>query len=225
MPRRILPFVTGEIYHIFNRTINKIPVFTKFRINQRLMISLSFYRFTNLSVSLSRFLTWDKDRQEEVLNSSEGGKKIRVNILGFCLMPNHYHLLCRQEQGGGISKFVSQLQNSFTRYYNLKRQKKGYLFEGQFRAVRIEDDQQLLHVSRYIHLNPYTSFVVKTFDELGNYPWSSLSEYLTARKGFCQTEIVAAFFKNPASYKRFLADQADYQRNLEKIKHLVVEGA
>jgi len=189
------------------------------------MISLSFYRFTNLSVSLSRFLTWDKDRQEEVLNSSEGGKKIRVNILGFCLMPNHYHLLCRQEQGGGISKFVSQLQNSFTRYYNLKRQKKGYLFEGQFRAVRIEDDQQLLHVSRYIHLNPYTSFVVKTFDELGNYPWSSLSEYLTARKGFCQTEIVAAFFKNPASYKRFLADQADYQRNLEKIKHLVVEGA
>src|SRR4030042_2680916 len=141
MPRRSLPFVTGEIYHIVNRTINKIPVFTKLRINQRLIISLSFYRFTNLNVSLSRFLTWDKDLQEEILNSPEENPKIKVSILGFCLMPNHYHLLCRQEEVGGISKFVSQLQNSFTRYCNLRQQKKGYLFEGQFKAVRIEDDQ------------------------------------------------------------------------------------
>ena len=185
------------------------------------MISLSFYRFTNLSVSLSRFLTWDKDRQEEVLNSSEGGKKIRVNILGFCLMPNHYHLLCRQEQGGGISKFVSQLQNSFTRYYNLKRQKKGYLFEGQFRAVRIEDDQQLLHVSRYIHLNPVTSNLIEKPEQWGA---SSYQEYLNIHQW---PERITSFEDildiDPAEYREFVEERKDYQQELKKIKDMLFE--
>lgn len=150
------------------------------------------------------------------------GEKL-IDILTFCLMPNHFHFLLRQIVNDGTSKFLSNLQNSYTRYFNTKHQRTGPLFLDQFKAVRIETDEQFLHVSRYIHLNPYTSYVVKDFEGLKRYPWSSFPEYFEERAGICEKETILGFFKNSRAYERFVFDQADYQRKLHTIQHLLLE--
>ena len=124
----------------------------------------------------------------------------------------------------GISKFVGDLTNSYTRFFNESSKRKGPIFQGKFRAVRIEDEEQLLHVVRYIHLNPYTSYVLKKINDLPNYPFSSLGEYLGIRDTkIVNTQIVLNNFKTIKSFKTFTFDRADYQRQLQNIKHLLVE--
>jgi len=124
---------------------------------------------------------------------------------------------------GGISKFLSNFQNSYTRYFNTRHQRDGTLFLNQFKAVRIETDEQLIHVSRYIHLNPYASHVIKDIDRLEYYRWSSFSEYISKGDGFVNKSLLLGFFKNAESYKTFVFDQADYQRTLKEIEHLALE--
>lgn len=137
-------------------------------------------------------------------------------------MPNHFHFLLKQIKDNGISHFVANFQNSYTRYFNVKWKKDGPLLLTQFKAVRIEDDNQLLHVSRYIHLNPYSSFVIKSIDNLIDYPWSSLKEYLSSANVVKSEEIIN-LIGSSKKYKKFLLDQADYQRTLDQIKHLTHE--
>ena len=147
-----------------------------------------------------------------------------VSIISFVLMPNHFHFLLKQNVENGISLFLAQFQNSYTRYFNTKNRRQGHLLQGQFKAVRIEDDDQLLHVRRYIHLNPYVSYVVKDIKELEEYKYSSFPEYLNHEKNeICNKPIVLSHFPTIKQYKKFITDQADYQRELGQIKHLVME--
>ena len=139
-------------------------------------------------------------------------------------MPNHFHFLLRQREKNGISIFLSNFQNSYTRYFNTQDKRVGPLFLDQFKAVRIEDEDQLLHVHRYIHLNPITSFVVKTVEKLRTYLWSSLPEYFGLTQGFCETKTILSQFRKRSAYETFLYDQIAYQQKLASIKHLILEN-
>lgn len=224
MPARITPLVTGQIYHAFNRGINKQPIFLDTREYGRALDILFYYSFANLRLRFSKFLLLPQEERSRFWDGLlKEGKKL-VDIICFCLMPNHFHFLLEQKIDNGISKFMATFQNSYTRYFNTKRQGIGPLLQGQFKAVRIEDENQLLHVNRYIHLNPYSSFVVKDLNDLIEYRWSSLPEYLESSKtSICNKEIILSNFSSTAKYKEFIFDQADYQRELEKIKHLSLE--
>ena len=222
MPGRLVPLVTDEIYHVFNRGINRQPTFTDKREYQRAIDTLMFYRHTKLSLSLSKFLRLENERQNDILKLLNKSEQL-VKILCYCLMPNHFHLLLKQERDNGISKFLSNMQNSYTRYFNIKHDRDGSLFLDQFKAVRIETDEQLVHVSRYIHLNPYTAYLIKSIKELENYHWSSFRKYMEKADTTVDTKIILGFFKDMKTYKKFVCDQADYQRNLKKIEHLLFE--
>ncbi len=220
---RITPLVNGEIYHVFNRGINRQPTFYSRRDYRRALLTIRFYRLLHPPQRLSDFLQTDSKKRETILANAEKHGSL-VTVLAFCLMPNHFHLLLRQETDNGISKFMGNFQNSYTRYFNTRHQRDGAIFLTQFKAVRMETEDQLLHVSRYIHLNPYSSYIVKTQQQLLNYPWSSLNEYLNpAQAIISQPEVVLSSFKNPRQYQQFVLDQADYQRRLEEIKHLTLE--
>ena len=138
----------------------------------------------------------------------------------FCLMPNHFHFLVKQLKENGISIFVSQLSNSYTRYFNVKYNRVGPLFQGAFKSVRIETEEQLIHVSRYIHLNPVVSGIAKRPED---YRWSSYAEYITQAPFFCSIEEVISLFKISQKYKKFVEDQIDYARTLEFIKHSLLD--
>jgi len=140
-------------------------------------------------------------------------------------MLNHFHLLLEQTEDFGITNFLKLIQNSYAKYYNLKSKRSGALFQCSFRAVRIETEEQFLHTARYIHLNPLTSFVLKQPEELNNYKWNSYSDYVSATpRPFVDTKTLTEALGEKDTFVKFTLDQLDYQRNLEKIKHLCLEN-
>ena len=223
MPLRKVPIVTNQIYHTFNRGINKQPIFFTRRNYQRALDTIKYYQQLNPHLPYSKYVKLSEYIKSSLIGSSNSSNN-GVEIISFTLMPNHYHFLLKQIEESGINNFVRNFQISYTKYINKRLDRTGALIQGQFKAVLIEDDEQLLHVSRYIHLNPYTSFIIKDLNELKVYPWSSLPEYLgKSKKGFCSKEVILSQFKNIDYYWKFLINQSDYQSNLDRIKHLTLE--
>lgn len=184
-----------------------------------------YYRFSNTPTSFSNLQKLPKEERSRLLERLESKKAINIEILAYCLMPNHFHFLLKQVTDNGISTFMRNLEDSYVKYFNIKNKRAGPLFQSMFKAVRIETDEQLLHVSRYIHLNPSTSYIVEP-DELDNYQWSSLGVYLKKEnnfRSFVNTETILSSFKGRKEYKEFVLDQAAYQKELDRIKHLILE--
>ncbi|OGV97450.1 hypothetical protein A2W24_05755 [Microgenomates group bacterium RBG_16_45_19] len=224
MPVRTEPLVTGQVYHVFNQAIDHFPIFSHKKNIDRGLLTLYYYKFIDPGMRLSQYLTLNNDTRRSILESIEK-LPCHVQIIAFCLMPNHFHLLVEQMVDQGIQTYISNFQNSFTRYYNIRQGRKGSLLLPRFKAVRIVTNEQLLHVSRYIHLNPLTSFVVDTFDKLKQYPPSSLSDYLTGQVTWpiVSPAIVLDQFSSREAYAEFCSNQASYQQALESIKHLCFE--
>lgn len=213
-----------EIYHIFNRGIDKRPTFTDKREFTRAVVTLDFYRFVNPIMRLSKALVLNKEEKTNLFSDlREKGKK-QVDIISYCLMPNHIHFLLKQLLDGGITRFMSNFTNSYTRYFNTKHERRaGPLFQGTFKAVHIEDDEQLLQVHRYIHINPSVSFIV-TEKDLINYHWSSLPEYSgKVNYDICSKELIMSNFSSLKNYNKFIFSRIDYAKKLKKIKHLIIE--
>lgn len=159
---------------------------------------------------------------KEDYNASFRNKVPFVEIYCYAFMPNHYHFLLRQLMNNGIKQFISNMQNSFAKYFNLRHDRDGTLFQHTFKGKRIETDEQFIHVSRYVHLNPVTSYLIN-FEHLATYSWTSFFEYANAKKehSFITTEFLLNMFKSRKKYYDFVSDQAEYQRTLSLIKDLV----
>lgn len=224
MPARTTPLVNNETYHVLNRSINLIPIFSQRKEYQRFLDGICYYqnfstpfKFSSLKIMpvVERAKLWENLRKK---------RQWRVEIFAYCLIPNHFHLLLKQLVDNGITDFIRCLNDSYSHYFNIKYKRKGPLFEGRFKAIRVETNEQLLHLCRYIHLNPYSSFLIKDLNRLEKYSFSSLGEYLKLSKdNICQKEIILSQFQNLNKYKEFVFDQADYQRTLQIIKHQIPE--
>lgn len=212
MPSRVFAFANSYFYHVYNRGSEKKSIFESKRDYQRFIKIINYYQHLGPKPKFSHFSQFQTFKPEL-------SKKI-VDIIAFCLMPNHFHLLLKQLTDNGITEFVSKVSNSYTKYYNTKYNRIGPLLQGEFKAVLVENDEQLVHLSRYIHLNPRVSLLVKDLD---SYEWSSYKEYLDQVNGFCAKQEILSFFKNPQAYQKFVFDQIDYGEKLEQIKHQVLE--
>lgn len=217
-------FVNHHYYHVFNRGVNKQKVFISEGDYPRLLELLQYYSFDRLPLRYSHYRRLPSTSKANFLRRLHKLHTRRVYIISYCLMPNHYHLLLRQQIDGGIPRFVSDVQNGFTKYLNLKHDRSGPIFQGPFRAIHIKDDSQFLHLSRYIHLNPYSDRLVKTTTELRRYPWSSLIEYLNPTSpGICEKKLLLELAAGPEAYTDFVLNSADYQRQLAVVKTLALE--
>lgn len=219
---RKVVFANGEYYHVFNRGVEKRLTFTNKYEFIRGMDSMDFYRFAGLSIRYSKFLNLDKEKKELFLKEINK-TNLHVEIIAFCLMDNHFHLLLKQVKNGGIVKFMAKFTNSYTKYFNTKHNRVGPLFQGVFKAVHVDNDDQLLHLTRYIHLNPVTGYVVEAA-RLQDYKWSSYPEYINKVKTrISNKNQVLSFFKKPGDYEKFVLDQADYARRIKDIDHLTFD--
>lgn len=213
MPYRIIPFVNGEFYHLYTRGVEKQQTFSDRKDYSHFVDALFYYQIQNPK---PRFSTHRRSKVFPIDTS----KKI-VEIICYCLMPNHFHLLVKQLQDGGISELMRKLLLSATKYRNTKYNRQGSVFQVPFKAVFIESEEQLLHVSRYIHLNPFVSMLIK---DLKSYKWSSYLNYQGLNNNpAVKKEEILNFFKSPKDYEKFVLDQADYGIQLEKIKHLSLD--
>jgi len=222
MPGREEPLVTGEIYHVFNRGITNQNTFQQSQDYYHFLDTIIYYQKLGVRPRFSYFIRLPISKRNELIYQKHFC--FLVDIICYCLMPNHFHLLLKQVSEDGISKFVSLVTNSYSRYFNTKNRRRGPIFQGKFMNVRVENEQQLVHLSRYIHLNPYSSGVVNNLIDLKNYPYSSFSEYIVPKTiNACQKGVVINIFKDQEDYCNFVLDQSDNQRQIEKIKHLVLD--
>ena len=223
MADRHFPIVTGQFYHIFNRGVAKQPTFLSKKDYEQAILALSYYRFKNVPIKLSRFKELSVEERNNLMSKLTASDQCLVKIISFVLMPNHFHFLLHQVQDHGIANFVAKFSNSYTKYFNTRQDRVGPIFQGVYKAVLVETDEQLLHLSRYIHLNPVVSLVIKESDLL-TYPWSSLPDYLSNEPLITYTKPVLEYFLSNKDYENFLLDQIEYGKRLEEIKHLTLEN-
>ena len=208
---RDIKLVEGEFYHVYNRGVDRRIIFPHKRDFDRFLESMKIF---NTKENIGNLTRHDNKKVKERL----------VDFIAYCINQNHFHFIITPLIKNGIEKFMHKLCMGHSKYFNAKYQRSGTLFQGKFKAVRIETEEQLLHVSRYIHLNPCTAYVIKNIGDLENYSFSSYPEYLGKTSlQFCNKEMIFNYFKSKRLYQDFVFNQADYQRRLEEIKHLVLE--
>ena len=217
---RKIVFANGEYYHIFNRGIDRRPTFNNAREYSRATSLIKFYRHKEIPLRYSQLINQPIETRTKLLAELFESERL-VDIVCYCLMPNHFHLLLKQLSENGISKFISNFTNAYTRYFNTKNERVGPLFQGVFKAIHVESDEQLLHLSRYIHLNPIASSIIAD-SQLEYYQWSSYPEYINKHtSGLIQRELITNMFESTEDYKEFTLNQTEYAKQLETIKHLL----
>jgi len=209
-------FENGKIYHLYNRGVAKQNIFRDSNDYQRLLDNFGYYLEATIKTKISDVL---KDKLKEILKQKP--KKTLVSIISYCLMPNHFHLIVEQSREGGISRFMKDSLNSYSRYFNTRYERVGPIFQGRFKAIEVKDEDQLIHLSRYIHINPYMANIT---DDLENYPWSSLKPFIKNQKTrLSNPGLILEIIGSPKKYKNFVQDYAEYTKHLLEIENLLLE--
>lgn len=224
MPKRIFPFATNEIYHVFNRTIARQPLFLSHHEYKRAYALIEYYRYNHPPLRFSHVQLCTDAVRKQYYERLEQNHSRRVSIHAFCLMPNHFHFLLHQNCDNGIQTFMSDVQNSYAKYFNQRHDRSGALFQSSFKGVHIETQEQMLHVARYIHINPTTSGMLKRDSDLANYEWSSYFDYLGKRlHSFVDKQLVLSGFSTLSAFIAFTNDQITYQKQLAIMRHILID--
>ena len=211
---RKIEYEIGEIYHIFNRGVDKRKIFSNQKDLNRFFESMIAFNSVKPIGSL-----FEQGFQKEKI------KKPLVDIIAYNLLPNHFHLILREIREGGISEFMKRLAGGYTWYFNNKNKRSGVLFQSTFKGKHIDSNEYLLHVSVYVNLNdkiPLGGETAKLTAKLGNLTKSSWGEYLgDNNENVCKKDIILEQFKNIADYKEFAFSSLDDIRlNKEEYKDL-----
>ncbi len=210
-------FADNQIYHVFNRSIANFNIFGNSDNSTRFVQALGYYNNPFNSEKLSRFLEHEKNYYPNLLVLNQLNN---VKFITWHIMPDHYHFMVKLLKGESFSKYVSDVENSFTKFLNLKIKRKGPLWESRFKAVRIRNNEQLLHTTRYIHLNAVSAGLV---DKPEGWPFSSYREIIT-NPTLLKNTLTEISISDVGLYKKFVEDRIDYQRKLQKIKKLLIDG-
>jgi putative transposase len=204
-----------EIYHVFTKSIAKFTVFLDHKDYARMIELLKYYK----NKPILKFSDYKKLKETKVYYDPVKSETPFVEIIAYCLMPTHIHLVLQEISPSGISEYMRIVLDSYTRYFNKRIGRKGPLWEGRVKKVLVESNEQLLHLTRYVHLNPVSAGIVEKPED---WVYSSYREYIGMEKEkVCNKEKFFDFSKK--EYKKFVEDRIDYQRNLEIIKHIILE--
>jgi REP element-mobilizing transposase RayT len=192
MVRRKVRFLEGHYYHVYNRGANKEKIF---RDGEN-------YRF---------LLSWVKRYSIQ----------FEISVIAYCLLPNHYHFLLRQDGLESISIFIQRIFNRYTKAFNKIHQRTGTLFEGPYKAIGIDNNEYLIHLCRYIHRNPLEAGLIT---DLLDWPYSNYLEWVGVRSGtLIDQQFVLEHFVNVEEYKRFVLDYFPSDRINQRIQGLSLE--
>jgi len=224
MPQRICPIVEGEIYHVFNRSVAGQPIFFNNKDYLRAFEVLKYYSFIKPGLRFSHYNRLPINEKTKFLDELVNNHDKQIDLLSYCLMPNHFHFLIKEINKNGISTLMRNFQDSYAKYLNIKKKRHGALFQSMFKAVRIENDEQLNHVCRYIHLNPYMSFVVNSKADLEKYPWSSFPEYLEIiNTGIINKNLIKNYYSSINEFKAYTYNEVEYRRMLKEFEYYYLD--
>lgn len=228
-------FVNNHFYHIYNRGVDKRDIFTDE--NDYFRFTHYLYELNNLNSSSNlgrNFQRQIEGGRTSFRDFSKRKRELLVNILCFCLMPNHIHLILEQIREGGISKFMQKLGTAHTMYFNSKNKRTGVLFQGPFKSLLIINDEYLIHLSRYIHLNPlelidpqWKEKEIENWQKINEFlerfRWSSFPDYMDKRNfpSVTNREFIFRYFGERRKYKKFVNEWL--AKDLETLRELINE--
>ena len=199
----------GEHFHIYNRGVRGEPIFLE-RADQIRFLFLLLYCQLPLPLTdnayhanlFEKHGSFYLHAKREQVNAAL--QKRRVELVNFSLMTNHFHLTVKAVEDGGVSKYMQRALNAYTKYFNIKHKKEGHLFQGPFQAVHVKGNEQLLHLSAYIHRNPRD--IREWRNKEDRYPFSSYPDYAGENRWgeLLKSGVVLDQFESPQSYKKFV---------------------
>jgi putative transposase len=219
---RKFKFSEGEFYHVYNRGVEKREVFLNKTYYNR-FVYLLYLANSPKPIRLDNILSNKQGltslKMADVIFKQDKKDKL-VDIGAYCLMPNHFHLLLKEKQENGISKFLQKLTTGYTMFFNEKNDRSGGLFEGTFKATFVDSDNYLKYLFAYVHLNPVKLIDPKwkengIFDKekaekyLENYPFSSYYEYIgkdRIEKSILNKPAFPEYFSNTKDFTDFIED-------------------
>ena len=179
-------------YHIYNRGAHQMSIFREQK---------------NYFFTISKIKEYSRENQ--------------ISVIAYCLMPTHYHILARQDGDHQAGSLPQSVFNSYTKAYNKMYDHSGTLFEGRFRAKRIQHSSHLFHLCRYIHGNPVKDGLVT---DPADWPWSNYLEWIGERDGsLVDREFIKSQFGNPQEYKKFLFQYLKSRDLPDEVKKLLDE--
>ncbi len=202
--------ITNEVYHIYNRGVDKRNVFMNDKDRCRFVHDL--FEFNDINPA-PQYL------EVRLPNIKRQTRKLLVEIMVFCLMPNHFHLLLRQKRERGISEFMQKLGTGYTNYFNQKYERSGSLFQGKFKFIHIKNQTHFAHLPYYIHCNPLDlsapewrtqkiNNFKKAINFLETYRWSSHLDYsgITNFPSVTNREFLLSIFGDKKKYTESISD-------------------
>lgn len=207
---RKIEFCDGEIYHVYNRGVEKRDIFMDDRDYHRFVYCL--YEFNDEQPALNA-----RHAYKPVINHDRSAfspvkckRMPLVEIMVFTLMPNHYHFMLRQIKENGITRFMHRLGTGYTMYFNKKYERVGSLFQGPFKAVHLSKQEHFIHLPHYIHTNPYRGLAsVESVEDLLKYRWSSFPDY-AGKENFpnvTRRDFLLNLYNGEEGYLKFTEDR------------------
>ncbi|MCD5396415.1 MAG: transposase [Candidatus Pacebacteria bacterium] len=239
MPIKRPTIINGEMYHIVIRAIEGLLLFKDESDYYRMIHDLFEFNDENPAKSSHRYPKTIEKRSRQIEESRQEKRKLLVEILAFCLMPNHVHLLVRQLRENGISKFTRKLGAGYGLYYNKKYNRQGHVFQGRYRIVHIQDNNQLQTVFVYIHTNP-VSLIIPKWREKGigkkqlkkvinflenEYRWSSYPDYLEIKNfpSLTSREFLTKIMNGKEGSREFVNGWLIHKKELADLEKISIE--
>lgn len=205
---RKVQLVDGEYYHIFNRGVDKRDIFIDEDDFQRFLTSMIEF---NVLEPIGSIFENSFRKETKVGNKASRSKNKAplVEYIAYCLNKNHFHLIIKQCIEKGIEKLMHRLGLGFTKYFNEKHKRSGSLFQGTFKSVHVESNEQLIYLSAYVNLNN------RVHSKLGNLvSKSSWQEFVgKPKERLCKVEIILDQFRNISEYKKMAEETVEEIRN------------
>lgn len=189
--------IADSFYHVYARGVSQQAIFLDDK-DHKVFLTMFKRHLSNEPA---------KDKTGRIYHHFKG----EVDLLAFCLMPNHFHLMFYQYQEGSIARLMQGVMSGYSRYFNKKYQRSGPLFESRYKAAHISNELHLMHISRYIHLNP---------KQWRTWQWSSLPYYRDELHAeWVDPTMVLEMFSSQAAYIDYVADYEESKETLDSIKH------
>lgn len=200
-------FAPGEYYHVYNRGNAKLDVYKD---NQ----DFAFFLFRLKEQVLAQVRPMGRYQRRLLPQGS-------FSVIAFCLMPNHFHLLIRQNFATPISQLLLSVCSGYSKYFNKKYDQVGHVFQDQFKAIRVENEGYLVWLSAYIHANPV---VAKLSIRGEDYAWSSYQDYLGLRNGqLCDKSVVLDKFASIGQYQDFVEESIGITQSRKELEEYLLD--
>lgn len=207
--------VEYEYYHVYNRGVEKRDVFLCDRDYLRFLESTK--EFNSIKPIYSLYLHNQLKRKGVI---DVGRIQKLVEIVCYCLNPNHFHFIIKQVEKKGISEFMKRLGGGYTKYFNYHYKRSGVLFQGKFKSARIRTNAHLLYLSAYVNRN----YFIHGYGDDSNWKYSSFLDYTKRGKSeICEMGVILNKFKDKKDYREFIQENALYMKQKKEDEKLLLE--